>query len=556
MLTHIYIKNFAIIKEIDIDLNERLNIISGETGTGKSIVIQAINMALGGRGSTSFVAEGEDKALVQLVFSLDDGQLTALPEYERFIDGGENTLIISREFNRNGKSMARINGEIVTLSVLSGLTSHLVDIHGQYDNQTFLDPNMHMSILDSCGGSDLYSLKEDLSSIYAEYQSVRSELLKIRSGHAEFLRKQDFLRFEMNEIDAADVRSGEDEELSSQLKMLQNSEKIYSSLSESYEILSSSRLERCRILLEDISEFSEEYSSISATVNESVYALDDICEEIRRARDSFSFTPDEIDTVISRLDILDTLKKKYGGSLEKVLEYRNKCRTELEKFENTEEQEKELTMRLSSLRKKLLSLSEKLSQLRKSAAEKLSADMTSELSELNFANAQFAVNISPNVNSDGMPILSAEGTDVVEFLFNANKGGSLKPLSNVASGGEISRIALAFKRITNAAGSVPTLVFDEIDTGISGITASVVGRKLHEISEKHQVLCITHLPQIAACGDYQYLIARNDSDERSYTTITLLSEEERVCEIARLLGGTNITETTLASAGELLGFSH
>jgi DNA repair protein RecN (Recombination protein N) len=360
----------------------------------------------------------------------------------------------------------------------------------------------------------------------------------------------------MNEINAADVRTGEDEELSSQLKMLQNSEKIYSSLSESYEILSASRLERCRVLLEDISEFSEEYSSISSTVNESVYALDDICEEIRRAKDSFSFTPDEIDTVISRLDVLDTLKKKYGGSLEKVLEYRDKCSIELEKFENTEEQEKELTMRLSSLRKKLLSLSEKLSRLRKAAAEKLSADMTSELSELNFANAQFAVNISPNVNSDGMPILSAEGTDVVEFLFNANKGGSLKPLSNVASGGEISRIALAFKRITNAAGSVPTLVFDEIDTGISGITASVVGRKLHEISEKHQVLCITHLPQIAACGDYQYLIARNDSDERSYTTIRLLSEEERIREIARLLGGTNITETTLASAGELLGFSH
>ena len=570
MLTHIYIKNFAIIKEIDIDLNDRLNIISGETGTGKSIVIQAVNMALGGRGSASFVAEGHEKALVQLVFSLSGPEcavIASIPEYAQYaaaelengdgVSGNDGSdIVITREFNKNGKSLARINGEIVTLAFLNGLTRHLVDIHGQYDNQTFLDPDKHMGILDSCGGNDLSDTRERVSALYAEYQSTRAQLVKIRSSHAEFLRRQDFMRFEVSEIDAADLHTGEDAELSDRLKILQNSEKIFAALSESYEILSSSGLDRCRSLMEDIAPYGSDYASISSTLSDSVYALDDVCEEIRRSRDSFSFTPDEIDDVVTRLNMIDNMKRKYGGSIESIMEYRDKCASELEKFENTEDAEKELTQRLSSLRKQILAPSEELSALRRAAAERLSSDMTAELSELNFANAQFAVDISTVLNADGMPVISAVGTDRTEFLFNANKGGSLKPLSEVASGGEISRIALAFKRLTNSAEHIPTLVFDEIDTGISGITASVVGRKLHEISENHQVLCITHLPQIAACGDHQYLISKDDSDERSYTTIKLLSEEERVHEIARLLGGTNITETTLASARELLGYSH
>lgn len=570
MLTHIYIKNFAIIKEIDIDLNEGLNIISGETGTGKSIVIQAVNMALGGRASASLVADGHEKAVVQLVFSFTEKERTrlcAVEGYDRFFsvpnspaadsyEEYECELIISREISRLGKSLARINGEIVTLAFLNGLTLRLVDIHGQYDNQTFLDPEKHMGILDNFGGTELLSLKHNISAVYSDYQKTRGELLKIRSNHAEFLRKQDFMRFELNEIDSAQLRPGEDEELADRLKMLQNGEKIYAALNESYEIISASSLERCRSLLENISEYSAEYASISSSVNDSVYALDDACEEIRRARDSISFSPEEIDDVVNRLNMIDNLKRKYGGSIESVLEYREKCISELKLFENTEDAEKELTHKLASARRQIISMSEKLGVMRCGAAERLSSNMTAELSELNFANAQFAVNVSANINADGQPVISANGTDNVEFLFNANKGGALKPLSDVASGGEISRIALAFKRIANSAESVPTLVFDEIDTGISGITASVVGRKLHEIAKKHQVLCITHLPQIAACGDHQYLISKDDSDERSYTTIKLLTEEERIHEIARLLGGTNITETTLASARELLGFSH
>lgn len=559
MLTHIFIKNFAIIRSIDIDLQRGLNIISGETGTGKSIVIHAISVALGGRGSASLIAEGADRALVQLVFSPESAEAERIgsdPELCRFLEGGEQELIISREFQRSGKSLARINGEIVTLGILHRLTDHLVDIHGQYDNQAFLDPERHLGILDSCGGPELRQAKAQVAEIFGEYHSVRNRLLQLRSDRAAFLRKQDYLRFELEEIQNAGLKPGEDAQLEDRLKVLQNSEKIHAALTESYEILSASQLEHCRQLLAGIADYSPQYGALSEALSESVYVLSDLTEELRRCRDGVTFRPEEIDQIMNRLGMMDNLKRKYGGTLEEVLKYAENCSSQLEMYTDSEEEEKQLTSRLSALRKQLAASSEELRRLRRHTAQKLSEDMTAELSELNFADAKFQVVVEPHEKPDGKPVFSAEGADRVLFLFNANKGGTPKPLSEVASGGEISRIALAFKRLTNTAEQVPTIIFDEIDTGISGITASVVGRKLHEISRQHQVLCITHLPQIAACGDYQYLIAKDNSDERSYSTIQMLSEEERIPEIARLLGGSNITETTLASAAELLGFSH
>ena len=558
MLTHIYIKNFAIIREIDLDLQEKLNIISGETGTGKSIVIQAISMALGSRGSSSIIGSDSSKALVQLVFSLDSvllEKIRACSDISRFAEDSPEELIIGREFSRNGKSLARINGEIVTLSVLSQLADLLIDIHGQYDNQTFLNPDRHMDILDNAGGRELLETRDQYTGLWQQYHSIRSELMKLRSEKAGFLRRQDYLRFELNEIDAAELKKDEDTQLENELKILQNSEKISSSLSESYEILESAGLDRCRTLLEGISGISQEYSSLSKTADEGIYLLSDLKEDIRRARDSFTFDPEDINRIMNRLSLIDGLKRKYGGSIELILEYADKCRAELETFMDSDEKENQLTKELSGLKKQLMSLADQLSLLRRSTAESFSAAMTAQLAELNFANAVFEVRVGANVNAEGNPSLSASGADTVSFLFNANKGGSLKPLSEVASGGEISRIALAFMCMEKEAGQVHTLIFDEIDTGISGITASVVGRKLHEISDRHQVLCITHLPQIAACGDHQYLISRDDSSDRSYTTISHLSDEERIKEIARLLGGANITETTLASASELLGYS-
>ncbi len=549
MLSHIYIKNFAIIREIDIDLEEGLNIISGETGTGKSILIQAVNMALGGRGSSSLIARNADKAKVQLVFSLSEQEKKLIQD---IVQPEDDQLIITREFSQNGKSIAKINGEIVNLSTLSNVAKHLIDIHGQYDNQTFLNSDNHIRILDNFMFEKITPVKEELKKVYSQYSDVRKSLIKIRSNHSEFLRKQDFMRFELEEITNAAVKLGEDETLYHEIEILQNSEKIFSALSQSYDILSTADLEKCISLMESIALYDNAYAEITSSLSESIYLLRDLSEDIRHHRDAITFEPGAIDNAISRLDLIDKLKLKYGGSIEKVLEYVEVCQKELSINENIKEHETQLSSQLAKLRKEILSISENLTVLRRESALKLTELMTKELQELNFANAEFGVDMSTVLNQKGSPALSENGNDKVEFLFNANKGSSLKPLANIASGGEISRISLAFKRITSDIDQIPTMIFDEIDTGISGITASVVGRKMNQIGKKHQIICITHLPQIAAAGNHQYLIAKNDSDEESYTTITKLSYQDRIKEISRLLGGDTITEITLASAKELL----
>ena len=552
MLAHIYIRDFAIIREIDIDLDSGFSIITGETGTGKSIVIQAVSMALGGRGSSSLVRKGCDRALVQLIFSLTDEEKRLIEENcEYALDSSDEDLILSRDIHASGKSIARINGRIVNLSVLSSVASVLMDIHGQYDNQTLLRPENHRNILDGFAGSEVLSTREKLKKSYSEYDRTRRALAKLRREHSEYLRRQDFLRYEADEIDSAAVAPGEDEELSRRLTVLQNSEKIYSALSEVYEILSENRLDRCTSLLSEIAGFDPACAGFLESIQNCMYTLEDVCAEVRKSKDSVSFEPEETDRVLGRLDLLDRLKRKYGGTLEKVMEYRDNAAAELDILENIDEKEQELKEQLKTQIRQVDSLSAQLTEFRQDAASRLSQEMSRELSELNFRNVRFEVRIQPASDSEGRKLYSAEGTDIVEFFFSANKGEELKPLASVASGGEISRISLAFKCLTDS-GASRTMIFDEIDTGISGITASVVGRKMSQLGRRHQILCITHLPQIAAAGDSQYQIAKDEDDDSSYTTISRLGETERITEIARLLGGANITETTLASARELL----
>ena len=553
MLTHIYIKNFAIIREIDIDLEPGFNIITGETGTGKSIVIQAISTALGSRGSSSLVTKGCDRALVQLIFSLSAEEKALIASNcDYALDDTDDDLIVSRDFHASGKSIARINGRIVNLSVLNSVTSLLIDIHGQYDNQMLLHPESHMKILDSFAGPDILPIKKKLSLSFENYQKARRTLSKLLKEHGEYLRRQDFLRYELEEITAAAPAEGEDEELAQRLSVLQNSEKIYASLNEAYELLYDNSLERCSSLLSDISAYDDSYAAFLESIQNCMYTLEDTCAEIRKARDSVTFSPEEIDTALERIDILEKLKRKYGGSIEKVLEYKKKIAEELDIFENIDDRENELKAQIQLYQKELDALCGQLTEMRKDATKRLSSEMIQQLTQLNFKNVQFSVNLATACDAQGRKLYSADGTDTAEFLFNANKGAELKPLASVASGGEISRISLAFKCLTEASGTVQTMIFDEIDTGISGITASVVGRKMSQLGQNHQILCITHLPQIAAAGDYQYQISKDEDDDSNYTTIQKLSEQERITEIARLLGGTNITPITLASAKELL----
>ncbi len=548
MLTHIYIRDIAIIREIDIDIMDGLNIISGETGTGKSIVIQAIDLALGSRSSSGIIAEHAEKAVVQLVFSLSAEERKFV---SRFIDPEDDTLILTRELTRN-RSLARINRNVVNLSVLNEIASGLIDIHGQYDNRIFMDPDSHADILDSYAGKPAAALKDELHTAYSEYSRLLSRLQSIRRNRGDYLRKLDYMRYELDEINAAAPRPGEDEELEEKIRILSNSEKISNALNECYNILYFSRIDSCRELLESISQYNESYRKAADAASQCIFIEKDLKDDIRGMLDETAFSPEELDEAFRRADVLDRLKKKYGGSIEDVLSYRDRCADELSNAADSDEEEKRLREMYLSARSRVEALSEELSAVRSSAAEEFSSRMQSELKELSFDNAEFSVDIRRSTGSGGRLKLSENGFDSVEFLFNSNKGGTLKPLAAVASGGEISRISLAFKSIVSDNDMISTMIFDEIDSGISGRTASAVAARMRRLGQSHQILCITHLPQIAAAGNHHFLITKTDDDQSSFTSIHHLSDDERTEEIARLLGGSNITETTLKSARELI----
>ena len=358
MLSHIYIRNFAIIREMDLDLKEGLNIITGETGTGKSVVISAVSTALGGRGSTSYVADGCDKAVVQLVFSLSDRERALITsDFGYMLEDPDEDLILSRDFYASGKSIARVNGRIVTLAALSEIAAQLVDVHGQYDNQKLLHSASHLGILDRFAGPAILPLREKMALTYEKYRSVRHSLTKLRKDHSEYLRRRDFLRYEYDEITAAELREDEDAELKQRLTLLQNGEKIYRTLEEAYDILYAGPLDHCASLLSGISGYDESYASFSEAVQSCMYTLQDICGELRKARDQVTFSPGEIDEVMERLDLIEKLSRKYGGSISDILAYRDSISDELSRLENIDDEENDLERKLGELSSQLDALS-------------------------------------------------------------------------------------------------------------------------------------------------------------------------------------------------------
>lgn len=542
MISHISIKDFAIIDRIELDFQRGLNIITGETGSGKSIIIEAVSLALGSRADTAFVRSGKDKAVVQMVAELD----------------GED-YIITREISASGKNICKINDEIVTLAHLNKICKKIADVHGQYDHQSLLNPENHLKLVDSYHEDIISPVREQVSELYSSYSQVKAELSSLLNNQAEAERKRDFMKFELQEISSAKPYIGEDEELLQKLDLLQNSEKIYQNLSSVYELAYESSpsaldgLGRSLHLLQEIESFSTDIKQYADELSDSYYRLEDLMSGIRKFRDSISFSPQMLEETVNRLNTLDTLKRKYGGTIENVLTYQDKISADLDKIENIDQLMEDLKQNLMKYEKELTSASQKLSALRKDSAREIETAITEELKELNFKNAELSIEFGNNEGNS--PAFTANGFDRIEFLITTNKGETPKPLVKIASGGEISRIMLAFKRITGDYDSIPTMIFDEIDSGISGITASIVGKKLLQIAESHQIICITHLPQIAAFGDYHYKIDKETVGEMTHTTVKPLSQNEKVNEIARLLGGINITETTLRSAEELLSLS-
>ncbi|MBE6036566.1 MAG: DNA repair protein RecN [Clostridiales bacterium] len=551
MLTHLSIRDFAIIEALDLDLHQGFHVITGETGAGKSIIIEAISLALGSRADTSFVRTGKEKAFIELTVTAEDPAVQALLA-ENALDPSPE-LLITREISAAGKNVCRINGSPVSVGFLNSLCRKLADIHGQYEHQSLLNPENHLTLLDAFGGDSFGPVKETVKDLYGRYASLSAKLAAWEKNRADSLRRQDFMRYELDEIRKAAPLSGEDTTLEEELVFLQNSERIYGNLSRAYETLNEqdasalSQLQQVSSYLAELEPFSSSLSALSDEIANCCYRLEDLAREIRYEKDTVTFSEERLNEIQERLEVLSLLKRKYGGSIDKTLEYAASLEEQLSVIEGGDEAADHWKAELAVCKDQLVLACGRLSELRKRSAKDLEAKINLELQELNFKDADFRVSFN-----DTPSAFTENGTDTAEFLLSANKGEALKPLTKVASGGELSRIMLAFKQIVGDYDRIPTMIFDEIDTGISGITASIVGRKLHDLSTRHQILCITHLPQIAAFGDHHYRIQKNDSGERTITTVVPLDREGRIDEIARLTGGLSITETTRKSAEELL----
>lgn len=538
MIRYLSIKNFATIENTEIEFNDGLNIITGETGAGKSIVIEAVSLALGSRADTTFIRSGADKAVIQMI-----------AEHK----GSE--YVITRQISSSGKNICRINDEVVTLAHLSMVCKKLADIHGQYDHQSLLNPEYHIKLLDLYHKDKILPAKETVKKLYENYSMLKMQLRNITLKSEKNKREQDFMQFELDELKDASLRTGEDEELEEKISLLQNSEKIYENLAGAYQISSEdeysviSALKKISDMVTETAPYSSELEELSERLNELYYDFEDICSSIRDSRDNAVFSPEELDAYISRIETINRLKNKHGKSIVQLLSYQEELEKTLSELENSDEIQEELKKQLSKCENALTASCKKLSAARKQAAEELEKEITQELKQLNFNDAEFSISFTE------ADTFSPEGTDIAEFMISTNRGEPLKPLSRIASGGEMSRIMLAFKKIVGDYDEIPTMIFDEIDSGISGITASIVGKKLREISENHQIICITHLPQIAAFGEHNYKIQKSSDDKMTYTTVSALSENEKTNEIARLLGGANITDTTLKSAKELIDAS-
>lgn len=547
MLTSLKIENVAIIESAAIEFGCGLNVLTGETGAGKSIVIDSINAILGERTSRDIIRTGAQSAKVYAVFEDVNERVRNFLD-ENGIDCEDGVLIINRTLSREGKNVCRINGAPVTVSMLREIGGELIDIHGQHDNQSLLSPEKHCGFVDSfAGNADLIT---DYREKYGRLCDIRSKLKKLTTDESSKSQRIDFLTYQIDELEKAEITIGERDELKARKSLINNSQKVIESLNIAYEALKAdgagidmitdaeSEIANASAYMETLGEASEKITDIR-------YELEDIAETVRDAMTEVDFDPSELEDIDERLDLLYRLSKKYGDTEEEMLEYLEKARAELDNIAFSEERVKELQKQ----EKKALAETEtaacKLTESRKTAGEKLSNAICSELEFLDMPNVRFVVKCS-DIG------LTENGKDEIEFLISANAGEEPKPLAKIASGGELSRIMLAIKNVLAETDGVDTMIFDEIDTGVSGRAAQKIAMKLRSASKGRQVICVTHLAQIAAQGDVHLYISKSVSDGKTYTNIKSLIEEERVAEIARIMGGMEITKLQLESAREML----
>ena len=553
MILELYMKNCALVEELRLSIDKNLNILTGETGSGKSIIIDALGLCLGEKYDRSFLRKGTEKGIVEAIFTSDSTHLKEVLDRNDIELDEDNLLVITRVIYNDGKSVARINGRTIKLSVLKEIASTLIDVHGQHQNQALFNKETHLQFLDLFGESELHLFKDDYKVTYQDYIKVKSALntLTENKDDMQIQREIDLLKFQINEIDSANLNENEYEELLKQRDIFRNSEKIYNNLNLSYQKLYNGNVNAVDLIgnasneLSAICEYDKSLSEYSESVERIMYELQDIAREIRNYKDSIDFEPYELEQIEIRIDEINNLKRKYGNTIQEIFEFYNKTKARLDEILNRDEKVEELKKEVLRIEKILREKSEKLTNQRKQVAKELEEVLLVELKSLNMKNVAFKVNFEEcNYTIDGK--------DDIEFMISFNLGEDIKPIYKVASGGEMSRFMLAFKTILADIDQIDTLVFDEIDTGISGIAAQIVGEKLSKIATKKQIICITHLPQIAANADSHYCIEKNTSNDRTFTSITKLDYNQKRDEIARLIAGSNITEKTIQHADEII----
>ena len=547
MLRDLYIENVAVIEKAELFLEEGLNVFTGETGAGKSIVIDAISAILGQRAYRDMIRTGTNKASVRAVF-------TDVPKLSWFEENGvdyDPEIIIQREIHLDGKNVCRVNGSLVTVSILNKLGIQLINIHGQHDSASLFDEDNHLQFLDDFAQNE--SLRDAYSDCFGAVAKLRREIDRISMDEGEKLRRMETLKYQIEEIEKAGLTTGEDEELEARRKLLQNSEKIANGLNDAVENLyggddsdgAASMLATAERALARVAKFSQQISDLHEKIADLMYQVQDAAEIARDVQYELSYSADELDQIESRLDVIHKLRRKYGTTCAEILAYLDKAKKELDEIEFADDHIERLKKKLAKAERDAWDAALKLRENRKETANILSKRILTELAQLDMPKVQFACQFT---ELD----LTSNGADAVAFYMSANIGEALKPMSKVASGGELARIMLAMKNVLAEQDHVNTLIFDEVDTGVSGRAAQKVAEKLKSVARSKQVLCVTHLPQLAAMGDTHLLIAKGERDGRTYTTVTPLDLEGRKRELARIIGGANITETTLKSAEEML----
>lgn len=555
MLEHLHIKNVALIKESEISFGEGLNILTGETGAGKSMVIDSLQFALGGRAGKDFLRHGEKQALVEALFVMQSAALQEKLEEQGIEPEEDGSVLITRTLSESGKSVCRVNGSTVTVGMLREIAEDLIDIYGQHEHQSLLNPSKHICLLDRFCGAGFGEVLTAYQTSYHAMKEMEKQLQSLLGDESQREQRMDILQFQKEELEAGKLRLGEEEELQEQKKRLSSMEKLMRLTGESIALLydgkemipsACDQLGDALAKLQEAAGYDNGLQSFADALADAYAAVEDTARELKREAEKQENDPEALEEMEERLQLIYKLKRKYGGSVEAALAFYEKVVQELDFLSNSSEKVAELTLEKEKEQKKLAAAAEKLSALRKSTAEQVAAQIEASLKDMEMKDARFYIQIEEKAD------WTADGKDKVEFLISANAGENLKPLAKIASGGEMSRVMLALKTVLVDGDEIGTFIFDEIDTGVSGRTARKVGEKMRFLGSKRQILCITHLPQIAAMADHHFLIEKESGDGETVTQVTSLEGEGSVLEVARLMGGSDVTETTLAAARELI----